>query len=458
MEEVRGGTQFNYSTSSVRKLIKVVGVGGGGGNAVTKMFVSGSVPGVSFMLCNTDSQALEDSAVVEKITIGPNITKGLGAGNKPERAAEAAHDSEAEIRRALTSDDTQMVFITAGMGGGTGTGAAPVIGRIAMEAGLLTIGIVTIPFVFEGRRKILQALRGVREMQKSVDALIVVNNERLIDVFGDLSIDDAFDKADETLSNAARGISDMINQSGKINLDFADVQTTLKAGGVAIINTGYGKGENRLSQAIQDALYSPLLNNNNVLNAKRILINVYSPKGNPLTAGEMSAMGEFTSTLASDFENIWGYVKDANLPQDEIAVTILASGFNYETTARSLGGLDMVDPIATRDIIAQEEEEGKLITEYYGDKDPIGQKRYHVKPFLLDPDELDDDDMLTILEETPSLKRDARPLESQRTSKGKKRGATNAPPRLDSHISSSQPQEEPEKPIASDSDVIRGFN
>lgn len=415
MEEGRGATEFNYSTDSVRKLIKVVGVGGGGGNAVTKMYISGSVPGVSFMLCNTDQQALDHSPVEHKITIGEQVTKGLGAGNKPERAAEAARASEQAIKQALTSDDTQMVFITAGMGGGTGTGAAPVIGRIAMEAGLLTIGIVTIPFVFEGRRKILQALRGVREMQQNVDALIVVNNEKLIEVLGDLTIDEAFAKADETLSNAARGISDMINLSGSINLDFADVKTTLKNGGVAIINTGYGSGEKRLSAAIKDALYSPLLNNNNnVVNAKRILINVYSSKGKPLTTGEMTAIGEFTSSLSSEFENIWGYVGNVELPQGEIAVTILASGFDYETTERNIHVPRQIDPITEVDTIAKAEEEDDLISIYYGTADPIGKKRYNIKPYLLEIGELDNEELLELMAKVPSLKRESQPLDQVR--------------------------------------------
>ncbi|MBS5871262.1 MAG: cell division protein FtsZ, partial [Porphyromonas sp.] len=264
----RGNIEFEYSESEIKQLIKVVGVGGGGGNAVTKMFTSGSVPGVSFLLCNTDKQALDHSPVEDKIMIGPTVTKGLGAGAKPQRAKDAAEESGEQIRIALTAGETRMVFITAGMGGGTGTGAAPVIGKIAMQAGLLTIGIVTIPFLFEGTAKILQALEGVKQMRESVDALLVINNQRLIEVYKNFTVSEAFAKADDTLSNAARGISELVNIAGEVNLDFADVDTVLRGGGVAVINTGYAEGEDRMTLAIQEALNSPLLNNNNISKAR----------------------------------------------------------------------------------------------------------------------------------------------------------------------------------------------
>ncbi len=244
-------------------IIKVIGVGGGGGNAVNHMYREG-IHDVSFVLCNTDNQALNDSPVPVLLQLG---TEGLGAGNKPAKARQAAEESLDSIKQML-SDGTKMTFITAGMGGGTGTGAAPVIARVSKELGILTVGIVTIPFRFEGKRKIDQALDGVEEMAKHVDALLVINNERLREIYPELTVLDAFGKADDTLSVAAKSIAEIITNHGLINLDFNDVKTVLKDGGVAIMSTGYGEGEGRVKQAIEDALNSPLLNDNDVFIAK----------------------------------------------------------------------------------------------------------------------------------------------------------------------------------------------
>ena len=237
-------------------IIKVIGVGGGGGNAVNHMYREG-IHDVNFVLCNTDSKALCDSPVPMRLQLGK---EGLGAGNRPERARAAAEESVEDIRRML-DDGTKMVFITAGMGGGTGTGAAPVIAREAKDMGILTVGIVTIPFRFEGNKKIDQALDGVDEISKHVDALLVINNERLREIYPDLNVLSAFERADSTLSVAARSIAEIITMHGIINLDFRDVCTVLKDGGVAIMSTGFGEGENRVTKAIENALNSPLLNN-----------------------------------------------------------------------------------------------------------------------------------------------------------------------------------------------------
>ena len=250
-------------------IIKVIGVGGGGGNAVNHMYREG-IHDVNFVLCNTDAQALNDSPVPVHLQLGK---EGLGAGNKPERAKEAAEETEEEIRNML-NDGTKMAFITAGMGGGTGTGAGPVIARISKSMGILTVGIVTIPFRFEGAKKIDQALDGVEEMAKHVDALLVINNERLRQIYPNLDVFEAFGKADDTLSVAAKSISEIITVKGIINLDFRDVETTLKDGGVAIMSTGYGEGECRVGKAIEDALNSPLLNDNDVFNSKNILLSI----------------------------------------------------------------------------------------------------------------------------------------------------------------------------------------
>ena len=237
-------------------IIKVIGVGGGGGNAVNHMYKEG-IHDVTFVVCNTDAQALNDSPVPVHLQLG---TEGLGAGNRPEKARKAAEDTADSIKKML-SDGTKMAFITAGMGGGTGTGAGPVIARISKDLDILTVGIVTIPFKFEGTRKIDQALDGVEEMAKYVDALLVINNERLLKIYPDLSLMAAFKKADDTLSIAAKSIAEIITTHGVINLDFNDVRTILKDGGVAIMSTGYGEGEGRVTNAINDALNSPLLNN-----------------------------------------------------------------------------------------------------------------------------------------------------------------------------------------------------
>ena len=241
----------------MRTIIKVMGVGGGGNNAINHMYMQ-NIEGVSFVVLNTDRQQLNESPVPNRVLLGPNTTHGLGAGNIPETAKKAAEESEAEIAQ-LFDDDTKMVFITAGMGGGTGTGAAPVVARIAHEKGVLTIGIVTIPFLFEGPKKILKALAGADEMGKYVDALLIINNQRLTEIYSDLDFTNAFGKADDTLTTAARSISDLITVKGVINLDFNDVNTTLRNGGAAIISSGYGSGEHRVSKAIEDALESPLL-------------------------------------------------------------------------------------------------------------------------------------------------------------------------------------------------------
>ena len=247
-------------------IIKVIGVGGGGGNAVNHMYKEG-IHDVSFALCNTDKQVLDDSPIPTRLQMGP----GLGAGGRPKKASEYAEASLGAIHDLL-NDGTRMVFITAGMGGGTGTGAAPIIAREARKMGILTVGIVTIPFAFEGKKKIDLALDGVEEIAKEVDALLVINNQRLLDIYPELTLLNAFGKADDTLTVAARSIAELITTRGILNVDFEDVLTTLRDGGVAIISTGYGEGENRVTKAIEDALHSPLLNNNDIYNSKKILL------------------------------------------------------------------------------------------------------------------------------------------------------------------------------------------
>ncbi len=311
-----------------QSIIKVIGVGGGGGNAVNHMYREG-IHDVSFVLCNTDAQALNDSPVPEHLQLG---AEGLGAGNRPERARQAAMESIDQIR-AMLNDGTKMAFITAGMGGGTGTGAAPVIAQVSKEMGILTVGIVTIPFRFEGPKKIDQALDGVEEMAKHVDALLVINNERLREIYPELTVLDAFGKADDTLSVAAKSIAEIITIHGLINLDFNDVKTVLKDGGVAIMSTGYGEGDGRVKKAIDDALNSPLLNDNDVFNSKKILLSIaFSNEKNDnqgLMMEEMNDVNDFMAKFGDDFEIKWGLATDPELGK-KVKVTILATGFGVE--------------------------------------------------------------------------------------------------------------------------------
>ena len=316
MEDI---VQFDFPTDSP-KIIKVIGVGGGGGNAVNHMYREG-IHDVTFVLCNTDNQALKDSPVPVKLQLGK---EGLGAGNRPARARKAAEESIEDIKNML-NDGTKMVFITAGMGGGTGTGAAPIIAQTAKEMDILTIGIVTIPFRWEGDKKIDQALDGVEEISKHVDALLVINNEKLSEIYSELSVDDAFDKADDTLSVAAKSIAEIITLHGKVNLDFNDVKTVLKDGGVAIMSTGYGEGDNRVSEAIKNAQHSPLLNNNDIFNSKKVLLNISYSAQYKLMMSEMDEVKEFMNRFSRDFETKFGMAIDDKLEQ-KVKITLLATG------------------------------------------------------------------------------------------------------------------------------------
>ena len=410
---------FNYPTDTP-KIIKVIGVGGGGGNAVTHMYKEG-IHDVTFVLCNTDNQALNRSDVPVKVPLGRNITQGLGAGNKPERAMMAAEESMEDIRKML-SDGTKMVFITAGMGGGTGTGAAPVIARIAKDMGILTVGIVTIPFVFEGERKIIQALNGVEEISKNVDALLVINNERLRAIYSDLTMTNAFGKADDTLTIAAKSIAEIITLPGIINLDFADVNTTMKDGGVALMSNGFGEGEGRVRQAIEDALNSPLLNNNDVFNAKKILFNVSFGEEAELRMEEMNDVHDFMSRFGRDIEVIWGTAIDNTLGT-RVKMTILATGFGMEDIPQIAEKRQIEQGRMTEEELRLEEErlnkeraEKDLIDKYYG---ASGQRMRRVaaraKDVVLTQDELDDDALIALIEDNPTYNRDPKVIARARS-------------------------------------------
>ena len=383
-------------------IIKVIGVGGGGGNAVNHMYREG-IHDVNFVLCNTDSKALSDSPVPFRLQLGK---EGLGAGNRPARAREAAEESIGDIRSML-NDGTKMVFITAGMGGGTGTGAAPVIAREAKQMGILTVGIVTIPFLFEGNKKIDQALDGVEEISKHVDALLVINNERLREIYPDLNVLSAFEKADDTLSVAARSIAEIITMHGIINLDFNDVCTVLKDGGVAIMSTGYGEGDNRVTNAINDALHSPLLNNNDIFNSKKVLLSISfcaEKEGDTLMMEEMNEVHDFMSKFRPDVETKWGLSTDPSLDK-KVKITILATGFGITNIPGIKDKHDAEkEAIESAEAERQEENEERRNQYYGGDEKKAGvKKRYKV--FLFGPDDLDNDEVISLVEQSATNKR-----------------------------------------------------
>ena len=317
---------FGQTEDTTKNIIKVIGVGGGGCNAVKNMYAEGIV-NVSFAVCNTDSQSLSKSPVPVKIMLGKS---GLGAGANPEVGRSEAQNTQEDIKKLL-DDGTKMVFVTAGMGGGTGTGAAPVIAGIAKGMGILTVGIITIPFYFEKRKKIVKALQGVEELRKNVDALLIVNNERLCDVYADseITVKDAFKLADKVLSDATKSISELITVEGTINLDFRDIETTIKSGGGAIMAMGRASGEGRVQSAIKNALDSPLLYGSDISNAQRILFNIYTSSKHPIFVREMREIDAFFDELNPDIKVIWGLSDDDSLDEDA-KVTILATGLNNE--------------------------------------------------------------------------------------------------------------------------------
>ena len=320
-------------------LIKVVGVGGGGGNAVDYMYRQG-IKDVTFLLCNTDKMALSKMSVPAKLQLGP----GLGAGGKPEVARAYAEESREHIREAL-NDGTKMLFITAGMGGGTGTGASPIVAEVAQEMGILTVGIVTIPFAFEMGQKIRKAMIGVATLAKHVDALLIINNEKLKDIYPDLTIFNGFDKSNDVVANAARSIAEIITIPGVVNTDFADVYNTLRQGGVAIMNVGRANGEYRISTAINNALNSPLVNTNDVHGAKRLLLQFYCSTEHAIQMSEIDQINNFVKEIGKEVEVQWGAAIDEELGED-VRVTIIATGYE-------VNGLPTLD----------EDEGGKTIDE-----------------------------------------------------------------------------------------------
>ena len=315
---------FNLPKDKTENIIKVIGIGGGGGNAVTNMYKRG-ICNVAFAVCNTDSQALAKCEVPVRVQLGES---GLGTGGHPEKGKQDAEEDLAKIEK-LFQDDTQMVFITAGMGGGTGTGAGPVIARVAKERGILTVGIVTIPFRFEGKLRIKKALQGVEEMRKNVDALLVINNERLIDLYGDEMMDtvEALAKADDILTISTKSIAEIITVKGIINRDFRDVQTVMKNGGTCLIAVGEASGEHRIEKAFMQALDSPLLSNMHVERAEKLLYIIYSCDEKPVGIRELGEINQLMEDFTQDVEVLWGLYRDNSLGEN-VKVAIIASGLD----------------------------------------------------------------------------------------------------------------------------------
>ena len=400
---------FNFQTGTP-SIIKVIGVGGGGGNAVNHMYNEG-IHDVTFVVCNTDNKALLDAPVPNKIQLGK---EGLGAGNRPEKARIATEESIEEIKN-MFSDGTKMAFITAGMGGGTGTGAAPIIAKVAKDMGILTVGIVTIPFRWEGNKKIDQALDGVEEISRNVDALLVINNERLREIYPEFTVINAFAKADDTLSVAAKSIAEIITMHGTINLDFQDVTTVLKDGGVAIMSTGYGEGENRVTKAIQEALNSPLLNNNDIYHSKKILLRISfcgdtAEGSSTLMMEEMNEVHEFMDKIkVEDVETKWGLSVDPSLG-NKVKVTILATGFGVQ----DIHSDEMDNRLLQRDIAQQqkqaEEDERKMRNDtrrenIYGPSGNVSKIRRPRYNYIFKDEDLDNEDIISMVEASPTYKR-----------------------------------------------------
>jgi cell division protein FtsZ len=404
---------FNFPKEPT-KIIKVIGVGGGGVNAVNYMYNSG-IRGVSFAVCNTDKQSFVDVNVPVKVTLGD----GLGAGGKPEKGKEQFERSRAEVEKLL-NDGTQMVFIASGMGGGTGSGAGPLLAKMAKEKEILTVGIVTIPFLFERVPRIIKALDAVEEMSKNVDALIVINNERLKTYYPDFDIAEAFKKPDEVLAMAVKSIAEIITVKGIINRDFNDITSTMKDGGVALVSYGFGKGENRLDDAIQEALNSPLLSNNDIYNSKRMLFFISFRSDAHFKVDELTQhIDGFMARFDKHIEMNWGYGTDDSLsPEQEVKFTIIATGFGMDDVKSGMD--DEVRTGINENMILKANEDEELrrknearIIGIYGEGSAataVVKRVSQSSIIILKDDELDDEKLIAFMEDNPTYNRDVKEI------------------------------------------------
>lgn len=387
--------------------ILAMGVGGGGCNAVSYM-AKQNVKGVDFVVLNTDRQALLPIDVPTKVLLGPKVCGGYGAGSKPEKGQEAAEESSEEIQKLFTPD-VQMVFVTAGMGGGTGTGAAPVVAGLAKSKGILTVGIVTIPFFFEGMVRIRCAIEGAAKLQKNVDAMLVINNDRLSKIYPTMAFSDGFSKADEILTTAARTISDMVTILANINIDMRDVDTCLRDGRTALISVGYGEGENRLSQAIQNALNSPLLCDTDITNAKKLLFAFYYSHdlNPPLLLEESRQANDLVTSIQKDVHIKFGWGFDDTLG-NKIKFTILASGFDVSVDTGGVH-IDVIEGKKEESTETPASDISAIASAYGRDKvDELIRRQETQNYYILTPAELDSDEAIALVEATPAYKRDKR--------------------------------------------------
>lgn len=388
----------NVTTPSI---IKVIGIGGGGGNAVAQMYRD-NIPEVRYLVTNTDSKALTDNIVPDHLQLGP----GLGAGGKPELGRKYAEESVEKIVAALDKE-TKMVFLTAGMGGGTGTGASPVIAREARKKGILTVGIVTIPFLFEREKQIDKALDGLEELARHVDAMLVINNQRLMEIYGGMDIISAFRVSDETLSTAVSAITEIISMHGRMNLDFEDVRMVLSDGGVAVMSSGVAEGEGRVGKAIQNALHSPLLNNNDIYSADRLLMSITTSSNSNEAIGmdELNDIHDFMEKFSPDIQTKWGLAFDPTL-EKKVKVTILASGFGlYSQKGKKAMA---VETIVESDPVKEDRR-----NRFYGLSDlrPDGRRRRpHI--YIFSPEDLLNPEVTEKVESVPTRKRTGEYLES----------------------------------------------
>jgi cell division protein FtsZ len=406
------GMNFNFPEDST-KIIKVIGIGGGGVNAVNHMYECG-IHGVNFAVCNTDRQSFVDVNVPVKVTLGA----GLGAGGLPEKAKEEFEKSAAEVEQLL-DDGTKMVFIAAGMGGGTGSGAGPLLAKMAKDKGLLTVGIVTIPFLFERIPRIIKALDAVEEMSRNVDALIVINNERLKIFFPDFDLDEAFKKPNEVLAMAVKSIAEIITVKGVINRDFNDVTTTMKDGGVALVSYGFGSGENRLDNAIQEALDSPLLSNNDIYNAKRVLFYISYRKDAHFKVEELTnSIDNFMGRFDKHIDMNWGHGTDNSLqPEQEVKFTIIATGFGLDAVPEIKEKMDENAILEAQKESELREKNENRVKGIYGENLVTNVKVNRVSQssiIVLTIDEMDDDSFLDFIEKTPTYNRNPKEIAIKR--------------------------------------------
>ena len=400
-------------------IIKVIGVGGGGSNAVNHMYRQG-IKGVDFVVCNTDHQALDTSPVPTKIPLGQSLTEGRGAGSVPDVGKNAAIENLEDINEILAKN-TKMIFVTAGMGGGTGTGAAPVIAQAARDMGILTVGIVTVPFTFEGRKRRSQAEEGIEKMREAVDTLLVINNDKLREMFGNLTLVNAFENADDVLAIAAKGIAEVISVTGQINVDFNDVNTVMKDSGVAIMGSAEAEGENRAVKCVESALNSPLLNDNNIDGAKYVLLNItYGSQA--VLMDEISDITDYIQEEAgSTADVIWGHGYDESL-DDKLCVTIIATGFN--TTPHT--GLSMKAPKKNKILLEDDpsiENNEDLNTNSDSDDSTLTDKEptTKTKKFILEDDQSIESNEMDEVLDTPKIKEPINSHQSKKDNDGKVR-------------------------------------